>query len=153
MHTNTRAPRLLLAAAGVVTLGIGLTGCGALDAVVKSAADAWQVTYEVTTDSEAAVPLSEVAYLDMESRTDGQHLVEASDAETRAEPAHPGQSIWSQDSIVVVGDQAQITATPPAGVTASCRILLDGKKEVAAATAAPGEPVRCEAEAPEFPKQ
>lgn len=149
-HTTTQF-RLAAAAGAALSLGVLLTGCSLIDTAITSAADAWQLTYEVTTDSPDPVALSNLSYTDMKTRTSGQHTVALSDAET-VSGATGAAPLWSAESIVIVGDPVSVTATPPADVRASCRILLDGTQEIAAETGEPGQPVTCAATAPPFPK-
>ncbi|MEB4614445.1 hypothetical protein [Leucobacter sp. M11] len=149
MSQNTTTHfRLAAAVGGALSIGLLLSACGAIDTAMKSAADAWSVTYEVTTDSADPVALTEVSYLDMETRTSGQSTVRVPDATTAADGA--GLPRWTAETIVITGDSASVSATPPEGVAASCRILLDGKREIAAETGQPGEPVRCDEVTPKF---
>lgn len=61
------------------------------------------------------------------------------------------KAVWSTTAMVTATQDSQITATPGPGATASCRILLDGTREIASETAARGEAVTCAAATPEFP--
>ena len=61
-----------------------------------------------------------------------------------------GSATWSVDSSVVVGDTAKITATAAEGQRATCRILLDGERELASETGEAGGAVTCSATAPPF---
>ncbi|KAM9863858.1 hypothetical protein ACI1US_00242 [Leucobacter sp. BZR 635] len=148
MNNTKHLTRLALATSGALALGLTLSGCGVIDTVTKSAADAWSVTYEVTTDSDAPAQLSDVSYLDAKDRMTEQHTEQVSHAATAA--TADGSFAWTADTIVVTGDPASVSATPPKGVSATCRILLDGTRELASETGAPGEAVHCESVTPEF---
>ncbi|GAA1787497.1 hypothetical protein [Leucobacter iarius] len=143
--------RPLALTVGAAALLLPLTGCSVIDAIGKSSQDAWQVDYEVTTDGRAPATLTDVAYLDTSGRLEEAAMKRVGTVETAA-GAGTAAAKWKADSIAVVGKPTRVTATPPAGVRATCRILLDGTQEIASATSEPGKPVTCEAKAPEFPK-
>ncbi|MBC9943417.1 hypothetical protein ICL81_02580 [Leucobacter sp. cx-328] len=128
-----------------------MTGCGAIDKLQKSTADAWAVTYELSVDGgddpENAM-LSDVAYLDQPSRTEERTSVSAGTVTTAG--TNGGSATWSVDSILVVGDTAKITATAAEGQRATCRILLDGERALASETGEAGVAVTCSATAPPF---
>ncbi|GAB3896926.1 hypothetical protein GCM10029964_079030 [Kibdelosporangium lantanae] len=47
--------------------------------------------------------------------------------------------------VITAGQKAQVTATPTGNLKLTCRILLDGRKVLATATASTaGKPVTCE---------
>lgn len=132
--------RPIAAVAGLCALGVSLAGCGFIESVQRSATDAWLVTYEVSTDSADDTALTDISYLDTPNRVDGQQETRVASAE--AEPAAgDGGATWSVESLVMVGDRARIAATPADGAHATCRILLDGEKEIAFQAGDPGEPV------------
>ncbi|WP_052492557.1 hypothetical protein [Leucobacter komagatae] len=149
MHFTKRT--ILRSAAFVgaaIFIGGSLTGCSALENIKNSTADAWKVTYELSVDSESPVTLTDVSYLDQASRTDERSTV--SESEVLAKSAEGGHALWSTESLVIVGDTTSISATPAEGDRLTCKILLDGEREIATQTGAPGEPVSCEAVAPPF---
>lgn len=148
MNSTKPLTRLAIATSGALALGLTLSGCGVIDNVKKSAADAWSVTYEVTTDGDAPAQLSEVSYLDAKDRMTKQHTEKVSHVATSS--TEDGTFAWTADSLVVTGDPASVSATPPLGVSATCRILLDGTREIASQTGAPGEAVHCESVTPAF---
>ncbi|KUF06213.1 hypothetical protein [Leucobacter sp. G161] len=148
MNNTKPLTRLAIATSGALALGLTLSGCGVIDTVAKSAADAWSVTYEVTTDGDAPAQLSEVSYLDAKDRMTEQHTEQVSHVATSA--TTDGTFAWTAMAIVVTGDSASVSATPPEDVSATCRILLDGAREIASETGAPGEAVHCESVTPEF---
>ncbi|KIP52942.1 hypothetical protein [Leucobacter komagatae] len=80
------------------------------------------------------------------SRTDAYYLCDAIGI------SYTGDSAWETDSLVIVGDQTTLSASTTAGQRATCRILLDGEREIAATTGEPGEALACEATAPAFAK-
>ncbi|PII85339.1 hypothetical protein BMH32_07450 [Leucobacter sp. OLJS4] len=151
MKTTASRIRPFALTVGAAALLLPLTGCSVIDAIGKSSQDAWQLNYEVTTDGSASATLTDVSYLDTSGRLEEAAMKRVGTVETSA-GAGGAPSKWKADSIVVVGKQTRISATPPAGVRATCRILLDDSKEIATATSDPGKPVTCEAKAPEFPK-
>lgn len=151
MKTSASRIRPFALTVGAAALLLPLTGCSVIDAIGKSSQDAWQLNYEVTTDGSASATLTDVSYLDTSGRLEEAAMKRVGTVETSAGAAGV-PSKWKADSIVVVGKQTRISATPPAGVRATCRILLDDSKEIATATSDPGKPVTCEAKAPEFPK-
>ena len=46
--------------------------------------------------------------------------------------------------MINAGERAQASATPKSDQVLTCRILLDGVKELASATGQPGETVSCD---------
>ncbi|MBP1324875.1 hypothetical protein JOF28_000107 [Leucobacter exalbidus] len=150
MNQNTH----LRLAASVVTGGLALlalTGCAFIEDIQKTSADAWAVTYEVSTDTEAATPLQQVTYLDQETRAVEVAPVTLDEALAQPTAAEDTAS-WQTDTLALTGAKVSVSATPPATVTAHCRILLDGEREIAAETGGPGEEVTCEAVTPPFDK-
>lgn len=148
MQTNTRPAQFTAAIAAAAALTAALTGCSTVTDIGKSMQDAWSVTYEISVDGADTVTLSDVSYLGAESRVDGAKTVKVGDAE--AQSGSGGSASWSVETLVVAGKQATVTATPPSDLTASCKILLDGTKEIAAETGTPGAPVTCDVVTPEF---
>ncbi|MBC9955387.1 hypothetical protein ICM05_12230 [Leucobacter sp. cx-42] len=93
-----------------------MTGCGAIDKLQKSTADAWAVTYELSVvggDDPENATLSDVSYLDQPLRTEERTSLSAGTVTTAG--TNGGSTTWSVDSIVVVGDMAKITATAAEG--------------------------------------
>ena len=145
MNTSSKLsfPLRIALASSVGALALAsLTGC------VQFGSDDWAVTYEVTTDADSPQELTAVAY-DLEAdRGKPSEVVEKGTATTKAESS--GTTALRIESIVAATERASITATPPAGVTATCRILLDDEREIATSTSGPGEPVSCEVDTPAF---
>ncbi len=151
MKNRTASSLRLSAALGAAALlGVSLTGCSAIAKLQQSTADAWAVTYEVTVEGVDTATLTDVSYLDQEMRTAERTSVDA--GTVTASSAGDGTASWKVDSIVVVGDNAKVSATAAAGERATCSILLDGEREIATATSEPGSAVTCEATAPPFDK-
>ncbi|MGP4016706.1 hypothetical protein [Saccharopolyspora sp. 5N708] len=95
----------------------------------------WAITYEVS--DQGGGTLSEVSYADSPDRY--------VDEVTQHAVPGPVGAPWKQEVVVSAGQKAEVTAKPTGDLTLTCRILLDGEKELASATApAPGEPVTCE---------
>lgn len=111
--------------------------CGALAGVAacsNPSGKSWAITYEVTGQDNGT--LSAVGYANSPSRYN--------DEVKQQTVQGPVGVPWKQDVVVTAGQKAAITATPSGGLTLTCRILLDGEKELARATApAPGQPVSC----------
>ncbi|MFK0083043.1 hypothetical protein [Glutamicibacter sp. NPDC090743] len=147
--SNRTSTWLAASSAGLV-LGMGLTGCGAIESFDKSTADAWAVTYEITVSGEAADALSDVSYLDSPSRGEDSAEVTEQAVATTSGAGKNSESIWTAQSVITAEKDAAIAATPAAGSTATCRILLDGVKEIAAQTGKPGERVECAVTTPAF---
>ncbi|MET9626565.1 hypothetical protein ABZX92_03790 [Lentzea sp. NPDC006480] len=97
---------------------------------------AWAITYEVTTQPAAGAPV-QVEYTENPDRNkkESPHVV------SKAVAPVP----FTTEVIINYGEKAEITATPSGDQVLKCRILLDGVKELATATAAPGQKVSCTA--------
>ena len=149
-HSRT-ATRISISSA-VLALGIALSGCGAVESWDKATADAWSVTYEVTVAGGSGDSLQDVSYLEAEKRGEDSTEVTEDSVATTDDAKKKASSIWSVESMVTAQKDASIAATPAQGGTATCRILLDGVKEIASETGAPGERVQCEATTPAFKK-
>ncbi|MFI6095872.1 hypothetical protein ACIA8G_09990 [Lentzea sp. NPDC051213] len=96
---------------------------------------AWAITYEVT------------AQAGTQQQTQVQYA-ENPDRYKKRTPESISLSTplpFKTEVVINAGEKAQVLATPSGGETLSCRILLDGEKVLASATAAPGQEVRCEA--------
>ena len=94
---------------------------------------AWAITYEVKAEPpETAV---DVTFAQSPSR----NRKETPQSATISTPLP-----WSFEVVVNAGEKAQVSATPLGDQVLSCRILLDGVKELATARARSGETVHCE---------
>jgi hypothetical protein len=135
-------------AATLAIAALALTGCTQIH---QQVGDAWAVTYEVSVDAPDATPLHDVEYLGAERRGAAASTRTLSTASTKPAAGNGGGgATWTHESIVLAEDTASVRATPPSGRTASCRILLDGKRVIADEQGEPGKPVRCSAETPAF---
>lgn len=95
---------------------------------------AWAITYEVSAQpAETAV---DVTYTESPDR----YRKETPRSVTVSKPLP-----WQFEVVINAGEKAQVTATPKGDQVLRCRILLDGVKELATATARPGRQVTCEA--------
>ncbi|MEU7476790.1 MmpS family transport accessory protein [Lentzea sp. NPDC042327] len=92
---------------------------------------AWSVTYEVTGPGSAPVALRYTENPDTRKR-DAPRTVDAT-----------GVVPWTTDVVINSGQKAEVTATPSGNEALTCRILLDGERVWASATAAPGQAVTC----------
>lgn len=95
---------------------------------------AWAITYEVSAQpAETAV---DVTYTESPDR----YRKEAPRTTTVSRPLP-----WTYEAVINYGEEAEVSATPKGDQVLTCRILLDGVKELAKATAAPGQQVTCRA--------
>ena len=120
--------RVVLAATAVAGALVSASACS------NPTGKAWAITYEVTDQNGGT--LSEVSYA--QSPSSFNH-------ETRkAKVDGPVGVPWKEKVVVSAGGKAEVTATPSGNMRLTCRILLDGEKELASATApAAGQPVTC----------
>jgi hypothetical protein len=95
---------------------------------------AWAITYEVT--AQPADTAVDVTYTESPDR----YRKETPRSVTVSKPLP-----WQLEVVINAGEKAQVTATPKGDQVLRCRILLDGVKELATATARPGQKVACEA--------
>ncbi|WIE70309.1 hypothetical protein [Curtobacterium sp. MCLR17_054] len=138
--------RLLVAAVVAGSVAVLATECSF---VQQQTGDAWSVTYEVRVDRPSGAALTDVRVEGAARRGDAPevHRLGIRDTDT----TDGDGSRWEHDAIVLAEQPASVRATPPEGATATYRILLDGKREIASATSAqPGDPVRCSANTPAF---
>jgi hypothetical protein len=94
---------------------------------------AWAITYEVK--AEPAETAVDVTF----DRSPSRNRKETPQSATISTPLP-----WSSEVVVNAGEKARVSATPLGDQVLSCRILLDGVKELAAATGKPGQTVNCE---------
>ena len=95
---------------------------------------AWAITYEVTTEPAADTPMR-IEYLDNPDR----YKKESPQVVTKAVTIP-----FKEEVVINAGEKAEVSATPNGDQVLTCRILLDGEKVLASATAAPGQKVTCE---------
>lgn len=148
MSTSRRKPlRPFLAAAAAAIALLPLTACSVVNQVVG---DAWSVTYQVVVDRPQDVELTDVTVEGAERRGASPEVTDLGSQTALASPGGEG-ALWEREVIVLAGDEARVSATPPSGSVATCRVLVDGTREIATATSgAPGEPVTCKVVTPAF---
>lgn len=95
---------------------------------------AWAITYEVK--AQPADTVVDVTYTESADR----YRKETPQTATTSKPLP-----WQYEAVINAGEKARVTATPKGDQVLTCRILLDGVKELAASTAKPGQQVTCEA--------
>lgn len=140
---NRPTVRLLAAVVVAGSVAVLATGCSF---VQQQTGDAWSVTYEVSVDQPSGAALTDVRVEGAEKRGDAPEVHRLGTQETGTEET----GTWEHESIVLAEQRASVRATPARGATATCRILLDGKREIATETAAAGEPVTCSVDTPAF---
>lgn len=139
---------IALGAAALV--GVGLSGCGLVDSIKNSTADAWSVTYAVTVSGEGTPTLPAVTFGEAKSRGEDTVTKSLPNLPLEVDATAPESSRWEKTVMVTATQPASIVATPGEGQRATCQILLDGKRQIAAVAGEPGQPVTCEATTPKF---
>jgi len=138
--------RPFLAASAAIAL-LPLTACSIVN---QTFGDAWSVTYQVAVDRPQDVELTEVTVEGAEKRGASPEVTDLGSQTALASTGGEG-ALWDREVIVLAGEEALVSATPPSGSIATCRVLVDGTREIATATsAAPGEPVTCKVVTPAF---
>ncbi|PKQ36288.1 MAG: hypothetical protein CVT61_01915 [Actinobacteria bacterium HGW-Actinobacteria-11] len=146
-----RSQKILVASAAVTgTAVVGLIFALATqpDLIAPGKATHWMVTYEVETDPVDALTDTTVTY-----RTQENPEGRASDVD--AEGVEPSgmrgdESAWFGTGKVMAQEPAKMTVTPPADVSARCRISVDAGVELTAKKGLPGETIVCEVKTPEW---
>ncbi|TCL88617.1 hypothetical protein EDF31_101461 [Curtobacterium sp. PhB142] len=145
---NRPTVRLLAAVVVAGSVAVLATGCSF---VQQQTGDAWSVTYEVSVDQPSGAALTDVRVEGAEKRGDAPEVHRLGTQETGTQETSTQKTgIWEHESIVLAEQRASVRATPARGAAATCRILLDGKREIATETAAAGEPVTCSVDTPAF---
>lgn len=140
---SVRLPAAVLVAGSVAGLA---TGCSF---VQQQTGDAWSVTYEVRVDQPGGATLSDVRVEGADRRGEAPEVHRLGAEATGASDGEGPR--WEHDAIVLAEQRASVRATPGGGATATCRILLDGEREIARETSSrPGDEVRCSADTPAF---
>ncbi len=127
-------------ALAVGAASLALVGCSN---ITDDIADIYAITYEVTTTGPADGGLTDVSYAEASHRGRPSIVKEVGQASLAPGDAS-ASSVWSVESVVTAEDWAFVQATPVDGEALTCRILVDGVKEIATSTAAPGQPVTCQ---------
>ncbi|MGI5498730.1 hypothetical protein [Lentzea sp. CA-135723] len=94
----------------------------------------WAITYEVS--AQPADTLADVTYAESPDRNR---------KETPRTVSEDAPLPWTTEVIINAGEKAHVAGTPKGDQVLTCRILLDGVKELATATGQPGQEVGCEA--------
>ncbi|WP_263054923.1 hypothetical protein [Curtobacterium sp. RIT-PI-V] len=145
---NRPTVRLLAAVVVASSVAVLATGCSF---VQQQTGDAWSVTYEVSVDQPSGAALTDVRVEGAEKRGDAPEVHRLGTQETGTQKTGTQRTgTWEHESIVLAEQRASVRATPARGATATCRILLDGKREIATETAAAGQPVTCSVDTPAF---
>lgn len=133
-------------------VGVSVVGCGAVESRNKQIADAWSVTYEVSVSGASTSSLDNITYLESPGRGGESTENSLDSAATTPDPENPTVALWQQTVTVTAEDEAGVAATVPKGATATCRILLDGVKEIQSKTVADGQRIECKVQTPAFSK-
>lgn len=137
-----------IVAAGLLAGAVALAGTGC-SVIQQQTGDAWAVTYEVHVDRPVGARLSDVRVEGAERRGDAPEVHRIGAGETEAKDGEGSR--WEHETVVLAEQRASVRATPEQGATATCRVLLDGEREIAAQTSsAPGKPVTCSVDTPAF---
>lgn len=138
--------RCVLAGVIAIAAAASAAGCSTID---RHVGDAWSVTYEISVDRPVGTKLADIAVEGAKRRGDKPMVQQVGTRET--DTANATGSQWTRDVVVLAKQHASVSATPADGATATCRILLDGKREVAKQTSpAAGAPVECSVDTPKF---
>lgn len=132
-RTKPRVTRggVLLTVTAVLAGGLMLYGA----TLLANSGAAWSLTYEGA--STGGPPrATEVRY--------GRDVVARLGSERRVEKTGGTRLPWHETAVVDGGEEAWVEVTPAGNGTASCRILLDGVREVASGRSpGPGKPAVC----------
>lgn len=132
----------------LVAAAVPLASAGCSD-IADDLADIYAITYEVSTTDAATGVLTDVSYAEASHR--GRPSIVQDVGRASLVPGDDAQdAVWSADAYVTAEDWAFVQATPEDGVALTCRILVDGTREIATSTAAPGQPVTCQVPTPPF---
>lgn len=137
MTHATTTKRTLRTGALLLTAAAALLGTAACNSI----GDAWDVTYEVTSQDGAATTITDVSWYGAEKR--GQ----AYDTRTVDGGA---TTPWTAEGLVGANDKAAVSATPEGDAVLTCRIVLNGERELVTETGNAGEAVTCETTTPKF---
>ncbi|KOT76804.1 hypothetical protein ADK70_38185 [Streptomyces rimosus subsp. pseudoverticillatus] len=133
---DRRKPRITRG--GVLLTVTALTACGLMlyGAIqLRDSGAAWSLTYEAA--STGGPPrAAKMRYLHDSGPHPGGERRETETGETRLP--------WRKTVVVDGGEEALLEVTPAGNGTASCRILLDGERQVASGKSpGPGKPAVC----------
>ncbi|MEU2793246.1 hypothetical protein [Streptomyces sp. NPDC007100] len=137
MSDRTRTKPRVTRGGVLLTLAAVLAGALSLYAAVlfKDSGTAWSLTYEAASTS-GAPGTAEVRYAHDVGMNPG--------SERQVEKVDGTRLPWHETTVVGGGKEAWVEVTPAGNGTASCRILLDGEREVASGRSpGPGKPAVC----------
>lgn len=150
---GTKVRRTIVMSSVLTAVGLAIASCGAGEFVEKQTADAWSVTYRITVEGGEINALEEVTYLEAPSRGEESVETDRGTAATVNDPDAAHMATWEETAVVTAQSEAGVSATPREGATATCQVLLDGEKEIAAETGRPGTRVDCRVSTPAFDKK
>lgn len=145
-NRSTRIIRPFLAVAAVTLMVTSLSACSLVNQTIG---DAWSVTYRVVVDQPGDAEITHVTIGGAEKRGESPKVADMG-SQTAVASADGKTAVWEDERVVLATEEALISATAPSGATATCSVLLDGTREIAKATSAPGEPVTCRVTTPSF---
>ena len=141
--TPAASRRAAVRAGIALTVGAATLALTACSDIADDLADIYSITYEVTTTGPADGGLADVSYAEAAHRG-RPSIVKEVGAASFSPGDDSASSIWSAETVVTAEDWAFVQATPVDGEALTCRILVDGVKEIASSTAAAGQPVTCQ---------
>ncbi|MEV5593312.1 hypothetical protein [Streptomyces sp. NPDC052496] len=132
--TDRDRPKPRITRGGVLLTVTAVSACGLMlfgALQLKQAGAAWSLTYEATSTG-GPPEAAEVRYRHSDS------------GDEREERAGGKRLPWRETVVVDAGEEAWVEVRPAGKGTASCRILLDGRRQVASGKSpGPGEPAVC----------
>lgn len=147
---KTRKKILIATAAvtGVAATGLIFTLATHSDLIAPGRASHWMVTYEVSTEPADALTGTTISYLTQDDPEAPVMEIDAEDVEPSGRS--DGEFSWFGNGKIMAQKPAKVSVTPPADVSARCRITVDEGVELTTKTGAPGEPIVCEKETAEW---
>lgn len=119
----------VLGMAGALVAVAGLCAC------TNPSGKSWAITYELSGNA-VGETVTELTYAESNDRYQ--------DEVSQHRLTGPLGLPWKLEVVVSAGREAMVTATPAGQAVLSCRVLLDGKKELAKTTSpGPGQTVKC----------
>jgi len=153
-NTKTnRFTKILGSCSLLVVLGLSVTSCSVVESFDRQTSDAWSVTYEVSVSGGIINGIDDVKYLEAPNRGETSSETVIAEVATTNDASNRQSASWQKTVIVTAEEKAGISVAPRAGATATCRVLLDGVKEITAVTGEAGKPVECSISTPAFAKK
>lgn len=137
MQKKSFIARASITAGVAALLATSLVGCSI------GRTDVAAMVYKVTVDSPSAIANTDITFAHTKDPEESIDPVMVS-----ADPSTFEGEEWSDVGSIVGKETATLSATPPAGVTATCAILRDGSEELVSKVGEPGETVTCEVVTP-----